>query len=159
MTSDPIQVTSWRTGTLRAWLWLLLCWPLLGLAENRIEVTETFYSLTFDEDSRTYQRIAIDTARPGDLVELRISATNIGDSVAHDVELINTVPTGRSELVPGSFEVEDGSGEFRLSRNGDTFFPPSVEMPPEQVRYVQWLIYELEAGTSAELSYRLRIPR
>lgn len=142
-----------------ALMWLcLLSAPLAALAENKIEVEETFFRLTFDEETKSYQKIAIETARPGDLIELRIQATNIGESSAKNVELVNTLPGGISKLVEDSFDLDDAVGEYRLSRTGKTFFPPTAEIPPQEIRYVQWLIYQIDPGESTHLSYRIRIP-
>lgn len=140
----------------------LACVCLLGYtgtlrADNLIEVEETFFRLTFDETTHSYRKTPVDTARPGDLIELQITATNTGETTVRNLELINTVPGGRSELVEGSFQLDESIGEYRLSPNDERFFPPSADIPPEQINYVQWLIYELPPGESATLSYRLRL--
>lgn len=130
--------------------------------ENLIEVDEQFYRLSYHIDSGEYRRTAVDEARPGELLELKITATNRGNQTARNLDLINSVPTddaGRSLLVAGSFRVDESLGEFRLSRNGETFFPAGVDMAAEDVRFVQWLIFSLPPGEQVEFSYRLSIPR
>lgn len=130
--------------------------------DNLIEVDEQFYRLSYDIESGEYRRTPVDEARPGELLELLITATNTGSRTARNLDLINSVPTddaGRSLLVAGSFRVDESIGEFRLSRNGQTFFPASVDMAAEEVRFVQWLIFSLPPGEQVEFSYRLSIPR
>lgn len=153
--SNPIKAG--RFAVILAWL-CLLSFSTQSWAENRIEVVETFYRLTFDEELNAYRKTAIDTARPGDLIELRITATNIGQTTARDIELINSVPKGNAELIPDSFSLDEANSEYRLSPNDERFFPPNADIPPESIRYVQWLIFELKPGQSSELSYRLRLP-
>ncbi len=138
-------------------LFLLLCLPFVATAENKIELTENFYKLTFNEESGVYTKEEVEAVKPGDLVELDIKATNIGGNVARNVELVNTVPTGSARMVEGSLTVDEQLAEVRLSRNGDTYFPAAVEIPAEDIRYVKWVIYELEPAASLSLSYRLRV--
>lgn len=148
-----------RLCTLMIALVVPLLWSMGVSAENNIEVTERFFKLTFDEDSGSYQRTEIDTAKPGDLIELEIQAKNIGSGTAIDVELVNQVPTGAARMVDGSIELDEDRSEVQLSPNGDTFFPSSVEIPADSIRFVKWLIYELAADNTLNLSYRLRIAR
>lgn len=147
---------------------LVTALSLLALAstvsaeENLIEVDEQFYRLSYHIDSGEYRRVPVDEARPGELLELLITATNRGNQTARNLDLVNSVPTddaGRSLLVAGSFRVDESLGEFRLSRNGETFFPAGVDMAAEDVRFVQWLIFSLPPGEQVEFSYRLSIPR
>lgn len=144
----------------RLWLVTLLCLFSVGaLAESQIEVKETFYRLTKSEGDTNFNRAEITEARPGDLLELEVEAVNIGNQTLTDLLLVNTVPTGGAQLIEGSFKLDGRDGEFRLSRNGNTFFPAGVEMPANEIGYIQWLIYSLPAGERAVLSYRLRVPR
>ncbi|MHA7878492.1 MAG: hypothetical protein ACX931_01780 [Saccharospirillum sp.] len=161
----PIAVTiTQRTGRLLRGLILVviaLAWPTWA-SDNLIEIDEQFYRLSYDIDSGEYRRTPVEEARPGELLELRISAVNRGTGTARNLDLVNSVPTdssGRSLLVAQSFRIDESLGEFRLSSNGETFFPAGVEMPAEEVRFVQWLIYALPAGEQVEFSYRLSIPR
>ncbi|MEP4546784.1 MAG: hypothetical protein ABJ000_11440 [Saccharospirillum sp.] len=144
----------------RLWLVTLLCLISVGaLAESQIEVKETFYRLTKADGDTNFNRAEITEARPGDLLELEVEAANIGNQTLTDLLLVNTVPTGGAQLIEGSLKLDGRDGEFRLSRNGNTFFPAGVEMPANEIGYIQWLIYSLPAGERAVLSYRLRVPR
>ncbi len=148
------------TKHLRIWLAAFLCLFSIGaVAESQIEVKETFYRLTKAEDDTNFNRTETAEARPGDLLELEVEAINIGTQTLTDLLLVNTVPSGGAQLIEGSFKLDGRDGEFRLSRNGNTFFPAGVEMPAEEIGYIQWLIYSLPAGERAVLSYRLRVPR
>lgn len=148
------------TKHLRIWLAAFLCLFSIGAdAESQIEVKETFYRLTKAEGDTNFNRTETAEARPGDLLELEVEAINIGTQTLTDLLLVNTVPSGGAQLIEGSFKLDGRDGEFRLSRNGNTFFPAGVEMPAEEIGYIQWLIYSLPAGEKAVLSYRLRVPR
>ncbi|WP_169579612.1 DUF11 domain-containing protein [Saccharospirillum impatiens] len=149
-----------RTRYTRLWLVSLLCLISFGtIAESQIEVKETFYRLTKAEGDANFNRAEIIEARPGDLLELEVEAVNTGTQTLTDLLLVNTVPTGGAQLIEGSFKLDGRDGEFRLSRNGNTFFPAGVDMPANEIGYIQWLIYSLPAGERAVLSYRLRVPR
>lgn len=149
----------WSKHT-RLWLITVLCLISFGaLAESQIEVKETFYRLTKAEGDTNFNRTEIAEARPGDLLELEVVAVNIGTQTLTDLLLVNTVPTGGAQLIEGSFKLDGRDGEFRLSRNGNTFFPAGVDMPANEIGYIQWLIYSLPVGERAILSYRLRVPR
>lgn len=148
------------TKHLRIWLAAFLCLLSIGaVAESQIEVKETFYRLTKADDDTNFSRTETTEARPGDLLELEVEAVNIGTQTLTDLLLVNTVPTGGAQLIEGSFKLDGRDGEFRLSRNGNTFFPAGVDMPADEIGYIQWLIYSLPAGEKAVLSYRLRVPK
>jgi uncharacterized repeat protein (TIGR01451 family) len=142
------------------WFVLGLCLLSLGaVAESQIEVKETFYRLTRADGDTGFNRTEITDARAGDLLELEVEAINTGNQELTNLLLVNTVPTGGARLIEDSFRLDGRDGEFRLSRNGNTFFPSGVDMPADEIGYVQWLIYSLPAGERAVLSYRLRVPR
>lgn len=148
------------TKHLRIGLAAFLCLLSIGAAaESQIEVKETFYRLTKAEGDTNFTRTEIIEARPGDLLELEVEAVNIGTQTLTDLLLVNTVPSGGAQLIEGSFKLDGHVGEFRLSRNGNTFFPAGVDMPADEIGYIQWLIYSLPAGERAVLSYRLRVPK
>jgi hypothetical protein len=152
--------TGFMNVTRQLWFVIGLCLlSLNAVAESQIEVKETFYRLTRADGDAGFNRTVIKDARPGDLLELEVEAINIGSQELTDLLLVNTVPAGGARLIEDSFNLDGREGEFRLSRNGNTFFPAGVDMPADEIGYVQWLIYSLPAGERAVLSYRLRVPR
>lgn len=126
---------------------------------NIVEVNETFFRLKLDPETNLYQELAVTEAKPGDLIKLVISAENKSDQTLTDVEMVNTIPEGPVTLLKDSFRVDDTAGLFRISRNGETFFPSDAELEPKDIRYVQWVIFSMEPGDVFELSYRIKIDR
>lgn len=113
------------TKHLRICLAAFLCLFSIGaVAESQIEVKETFYRLTKAEGDTNFNRTETTEARPGDLLELEVEAVNIGTQTLTDLLLVNTVLSGGAQLIEGSFKLDGRDGEFRLSRNGNTFFRP-----------------------------------
>jgi len=126
---------------------------------NVIDVRETFYKLEFNSDTNIYTRSETNEARPGDLIELVITATNNGDETVDDVEMVNNVPTGPVQLLGDSITTDLNSSLYRLSRNGSDFFPAEAGIEPASVKYIQWLIFTMKPGQSFEFKYRIQIDK
>lgn len=124
-----------------------------------VEVTETFYRLRFNSDSNVYERTQTNEARPGNLIELVVLAQNKSDITVREVELNNTVPTGPVTLIPESIKTDVNNSIYRISRNGQTFFPADAELDSSDIRFIQWVILELEPEETIELSYRFTVNR
>lgn len=124
-----------------------------------VEVTETFYRLRFNADTNVYDRIQTNEARPGNLIELVVLAQNKSDITVREVELNNTVPAGPITLIPESIKTDVNNSIYRISRNGQTFFPADAELEPTDIRFIQWVILELEPEETIELSYRFTVNR
>ncbi|TCS41433.1 hypothetical protein [Reinekea marinisedimentorum] len=138
--------------------------PITGITQsavkvNVVEVNETFYKLTFDPESNIYQRKQITEAKPGDLIELVISAENKSDSVLTDIELVNLVPEGPVQLLLDSIRTNEEDGQYRVSRDGKTYFPADADFDPEDINFIQWVIYSMQPGDTHELAYRISINR
>ena len=127
------------------------------LEVNVLEVSESFYTLVLDETTNLYRRTETSNARPGDLIELVITAVNLSDQTVNEVELINSVPTGPIQLIGDSFQWDSSRGLYRISRNGQTFFPADAELDPADIHYIQWLIFSLQPSESLQLAYRIQI--
>lgn len=126
---------------------------------NIVEVNEVFYKLTFDPDTNTYQRRQITEAKPGDLIELVISAENKSDTVLTNIELVNFVPEGPVQLLLDSIKTDEEAGLYRLSRDGNTYFPADAQIDSADINFIQWVIHAMQPGDSEELSYRISINR
>lgn len=124
---------------------------------NVVDVGETFYRLTRDTESSDYQRSLTAEARPGDLIEIVIAATNASDETVTDVELVNSVPDGPLKILPDSFHTDANNGLYRLSRNGTDFFPAEASLGADDINYLQWVIFSLAPGDTALFSYRIQI--
>ncbi|WP_320824668.1 hypothetical protein [Reinekea sp.] len=130
-----------------------------NLKVNVVEVTESFYKLVFDETTNLYRRTATSDARPGDLIELVITAVNQSDQTVEEVELINSVPAGPIQLIGDSFQWDPSTSLYRISRNGQTFFQADAELDPSDIHFIQWVIFSLEPTQSLQLAYRIQISR
>ena len=128
-----------------------------NVAVNLIDVSETFFRLTFNEDTNTYQRTLTTEAKTGDLIEIVVTAVNAGDNRAIDIELVNSIPYGPVRLVDGSFKTNALNGLYRISRNGKDFFPSDAGIDSSEIRFIQWVIFELDPDEAAEFKYRIRI--
>ncbi len=124
---------------------------------NVIEVRETFYKLTLNPETNAYTRAETTEAKPGDLIELVIRATNEADETVENIEMVNNVPSGPVQLIEGSFATDLNNSLYRLSRNGKDFFPSDAEIEPQAIRHIQWLIFSLAPQQSMEFKYRIRI--
>jgi len=128
-----------------------------NLKVNVVEVTERFFNLVFDETTNLYRRTATSDARPGDLIELVITAVNQSDQTVEEVELINSVPAGPIQLIGDSFRWDPSKGLYRISRNGQTFFQADAELDPADIHFIQWVIFSLQPAESQQLTYRIQI--
>ena len=126
---------------------------------NVIDVRETFYKLVFNPETNIYTRTQTNEDGPGVLIELVISATNNGDEVVNDVEMVNNVPAGPVTLIGDSLTTDLTTSLFRLSRNGNDFFPVEAGIDPTTVKYIQWLIFAMNPGQTFEFKYRIQIDK
>jgi len=124
---------------------------------NVIEVNESFFRLKLNEENGSYARFSTNEARPGDLIELVVNAQNKSDEVVKDVEMVNSIPEGPIQLLANSFKIDTERSLYRISRDGETFFPAEAELDPSEIRFVQWVIYSLQPGEEIQLSYRIKI--
>jgi len=124
---------------------------------NVVEVSESFYKLVFDETTSLYRRTAAADARPGDLIELVITAVNLSDQTVGEFELVNSVPPGAIQLIGDSFQWNPSKGLYRISRNGQTFFQADAELDPADIHFIQWIIFSLQPAESLQLAYRIQI--
>ncbi|WP_287438718.1 hypothetical protein, partial [Reinekea sp.] len=124
---------------------------------NVVEVSESFYRLVLDDTGQGFNRVATAEARPGDLIELVISAVNQSDQTLEDIELINSVPSGAIQLLADSFQWDPSKGLYRISRDGETFFQADADLDPADIHFIQWLIFSLRPAESLQLAYRIQI--
>lgn len=124
---------------------------------NVVNVGETFYRLVLNNETNVYTRTETNEARPGDLIEIVISAVNASDERVADVELINTVPQGPLRLVENSFQTDLTNSLYRISRNGETFFPADAGLDANSIQFIQWVIFSLEPNQQIDFKYRIRI--
>ena len=128
-----------------------------GPVANVVEVSESFYRLVLDDTGQGFKRVATAEARPGDLIELVISAVNQSDQTLEDIELINSVPSGAIQLLADSFQWDPSKGLYRISRDGETFFQADADLDPADIHFIQWLIFSLRPAESLQLAYRIQI--
>jgi hypothetical protein len=126
---------------------------------NVVELTETFYKLKFDPETNSYQRQAITEAKPGDLIELVIRAENQSDVILKNTELINFVPEGPVNVLLDSIVMDNEAGQYRVSRDGKTYFPTDAQINSDDINFIQWVIYSMQPGDIQELTYRIAIDR
>lgn len=131
--------------------------PAENVKINYVNVSESFFRLNFNAETNIYTREATNEAKPGDLIEIVITAVNASDETVKDVEMINTIPSGPLKLLSDSFKTNERKSLFLLSRNGQDFFPSDVEFAAEEIRFIQWLVLTLEPGESIDFSYRIQI--
>lgn len=131
----------------------------IGPDENIVEVTETFYVLTLKKSDNTYHKTQTNEANPGDLIELNVNAKNLSDKVLRNIELTNSVPTESVDLVAGSIVLDKTKGLYRISRNGEAFFPSDAEINASDIQFIQWEIFSLAPNESLDLTYQLRVDR
>lgn len=124
---------------------------------NVVNVNESFFKITSDTDTGSEVRTSTQEAKPGDLIEIVISATNASDETLRDVELTNSVPTGPINFLKASIETDLNNGLYRTSRNGTDFFPAEADVSAEAIRFIQWVIFTLPAGETATFRYRIQI--
>lgn len=129
-----------------------------GVEVNVVNVSETFYRIQRTE-SGSVVRVETQEAKPGDLIELVVVAENASSENLSDITLTNAVPAGPVTVVEGSIRLDEKNGLYRLSRNGETFFPSDAEIALAEVRFIQWVIFDLPAGSQQRFTYRIQVNR
>lgn len=125
---------------------------------NVISVSENFFKLRpLNSAEGSFERVQTNEARPGDLIELVITANNESDERLTQVSLVNTVPQGPVSFLKETVNFDIERGTYFISRNGDSYFPGNTDIPAEEVNFLQWVINELAPGETLTLSYRIQI--
>ena len=127
------------------------------VALDIVEVSERFFRLTPDAQNNGYQRTATSEAKPGDLIELVITAVNTSPVTVNDVEMVNSVPKGPVSFLRNSIAIDEGKSLYRLSRNGTDFFPADAPLQASSIGYIQWLIFSLAPNERTEMRYRIKV--
>lgn len=124
---------------------------------NVVEINENYFKLVLNQDTGSYAKTPTSEAKPGDLLELVISATNKSNEIVNDVEMVHNIPSGPVEFLKDTFTFDATKSLYRISRTGKTFFPPEAEIDAVDIRFLQWQIFSLAPGETIKLSYRIQI--
>lgn len=105
-------------------------------------------------------------ARPGDVIEYRITYRNAGRAPARQVAATLPVPPGGMAYLDGSA----GPVPFQASLDGTHYAAPPLKrdvvrdgrrvvetVPPSDYRFLRWNLGDLAAGQSATVSARMRL--
>lgn len=105
-------------------------------------------------------------ARPGDVIEYRITYRNAGREPARQVAATLPVPDGGMAYVDGSA----GPGPFQASLDGTHYATPPLKrevvrdgkriletVPPADYRFLRWNLGDLAAGRSVTVGARMRL--
>lgn len=108
---------------------------------------------------------AVDSARPGDVIEYRASYRNTGAQAVRNLEATLPIP-GETEWIPGS---EKPAGA-RASVDGKSFGAMPLKrkrlvqgkeieesIPAREIRYLRWSAGELAAGKTTVVSARVKV--
>ncbi len=126
---------------------------------NVVDVSEKFFKLTIDESNNLYSRAETTEAKPGDLIELEITAVNSSDVSLNNIDITNSIVSGPVDFVSGSIRTDEASSLFRVSRNGTDYFPADAQKSLPTVSHIQWVIFSLEPNEQIKLYYRVKIRR
>ncbi|MDQ0289413.1 isopeptide-forming domain-containing fimbrial protein [Oligosphaera ethanolica] len=92
----------------------------------------------------------VDLAVPGHIVRYTLTLSNTGNTIAYDVDVTDTIPSGMS-YVPGSASVAAGPQPSVIAfRN-----VPLAPVPPSQT--ITFELNQLEAGNTATIEYQLQV--
>lgn len=110
--------------------------------------------------------IEASTARPGELIEYRVTYTNKGQGVVRDVLATLPIPADtvfqRAGVVPAGAKASLGDGKFAPIPLKRKVKLPSgkeeeIDIPLSEYRAIQWSLGELAAGKSVVVAARVRV--
>ena len=110
--------------------------------------------------------IEASTARPGELIEYRVTYTNKGQGVVRDVLATLPIPADtvfqRAGVVPAGARASLGDGKFLPIPLKRKVKLPSgkeeeIDIPLSEYRAIQWSLGELAAGKSVVVAARVRV--
>lgn len=142
---------------------LLLFGAAFAQDDNPISVRIEAYivsQVTADDGSVTERFSESSTARPGQVVEYRVFATNTDETTlpAESVTVLGPVPES-STYLDGSATPSSEAVRTEFSLDGETFSEtPETTEGPSAYRAVRWtLLTPLEPGQEEGFSYRVTI--
>lgn len=122
-----------------------------------VEVIESFYRVQYDADTGQFVRRQTLEARPGDIIEVVVSAVNKSDVAVQDIQMVHSLPRGPVSLLEDSISIDQDAGAYRVSQTGVTFFPPEAEVPAANIRFIEWQLLYIGVNETQTLSYRIQI--
>lgn len=151
----------------RRWFVVLLSIFLFGVAfaqdDNPIDIRIEAYivsQVTAEDGSVTERFSESSTARPGQVVEYRVFATNTDETTlpAESVSVLGPVPES-STYVDGSATPSSEAVRTEFSLDNETFSEaPETTEGPTAYRAVRWtLLTPLEPGQEEQFVYRVTI--
>ena len=148
--------------------WMLLSilvgfWSVGFAQDNPVSVRIEAYivsQVTADDGSVTERFSESETARPGQVVEYRVFATNNDDTTlpTESVSVLGPVPES-STYVPDSATSTSERVRTEFSLDGETFSAaPETTEGPTAYRAIKWtLLVPLEPGQEERFAYRVTI--
>jgi uncharacterized repeat protein (TIGR01451 family) len=110
--------------------------------------------------------IEASTAKPGELIEYRVTYTNKGQNAVRDVLATLPIPADtvfqRAGVVPAGARASLGDGKFAAIPLKRKVKLPSgkeeeIDIPLSEYRAIQWSLGELAAGKSVVVAARVRV--
>lgn len=146
-----------------ALLWLLILAPAFAQSDNPISVRIEAYivsQVTADDGSTSERFSESSTARPGQVVEYRVFATNNDETTlpAESVSVNGPVPEA-STYIDGSATPSSERVSTEFSVDGENFSEaPETTEGSEAYRTVRWtLLIPLEPAQEEQFTYRVTI--
>lgn len=141
---------------------LLLSGTVLAAASLSMAIkAEREMQITDDKGNTRTEKVAADTATPGDTVLYTLTYTNSGDETATNIKIDNPIPEGNRYL-PNSAWGNDSDLFFSI--DGGTSFKKASALTyqvdgkthtaaPEKYNAVRWVIKSIPAGTSDSVGF------
>lgn len=125
--------------------------------DNPVSVSASIFLVSTVDGEETF--VETTEARPGQIIEYRLSATNTGDVSlpAGSVTVTGPVPEG-VQYVPDSATPSSDEYVLEGSSDGQNFAEPDANDTQTNYSILQWtLLNDLEPEASVELSYRVTV--
>ena len=113
------------------------------------------------------RHLPADTARPGDIIEYRVSYQNRSTAIARKVQATLPIPVGGLEYLPNAVQPR----MVRASLDGKRFDPIPLQrkirlangkqelqpVPTSEYRFLRWDLGDISTGRSVTVSSRMRV--
>lgn len=143
---------------LAAALFLLISHLQLGLSQdNPVTVDLSIFVVSVVGGEETFTEAT--EARPGQVVEYRLTTTNAGDTTLPPSSVSVTGPIPDTTLyVPDSATPSSDTVLTEVSVSGDSYSEPDQNDNQEAYSVIRWtLLNAMEPGDTAEVSYRVTV--
>ena len=143
--------------------------PAFAESKLTIDMKSEKDAVVIENGKQVTKLIETNQAAPGEVIHYVFNYRSVGDEVVRNVEIPNKVPEGTTYVansakgeVEAMFSIDGGKtfarpSELTIQVTNAKGEKETVVAPPEKYTDIRWLVPQVPAGKSGQVSYAVRV--